>query len=116
MEDNINNKISEILSSPDLMNNIQSIISSLGSGEKENNIVADENNSSNNGISEIVQAVTQNGLLGSIGKFLTENQNERIALLTALRPFISAEKRDTLDFIIQILKAVNVFMTVNMFS
>ncbi len=114
MEDNINSKISEILSSPDLMSNIQSIVSSLGNGDKEDK--TNEEKNSSEAITDIVQAVTQNGLMGSIGKFLTENQNERIAFLTALRPFLSEEKRETLDFIIQILKAVNVFLSVNMFS
>ena len=116
MDENVNNKISEILSSPDLMSNIQNIISSISTKEGEKNEDAHPNKNINNNITEIVEAVTQNGLLSSIGSFFTQNQNERIALLTALRPFLSEEKRETLDFIVQILKAINIFLTVNMFS
>lgn len=115
MEDTLNQKISELLSSPDLLNNVKSILSGLNKSEKTNDVIISDNNPSDE-ISEIVQTVSQNGILNSITKFLSENQNERIALLTALRPFLSSEKQETVDFIIQILKAVNIFLSVNMLS
>lgn len=113
MEENVNNKLSEILNSPDLVNNIQSILSGLSiGGETSSAVVPAKSNDAIEALN-IFQSLSQSNILGILRNILGENQNERIALLTALRPFLSSEKQETLDLIIQILKAVNIFLAAN---
>ena len=112
MDDNTNNKIAELLNSPDLLNNIQSVLSGLNLTTSGNEVLPAKSESDVN-VLNLFQSLSQNNLLGSISKLLGDNQNERIALLTALRPFLSSDKQETLDLIIQILKAINVFLAAN---
>ncbi len=104
-------KINEILSSPDLLKNVQSVLGQLSSRETNEILpVAASNESSNNNALEI------NGIVSSISNFLSENRTERIALLTALRPFLSDEKKNIIDGIVQILKASGLLTLTNKFT
>lgn len=116
MEENTMDKISELLNSPDLLKNVQSILGKLGTSEQEKpDIVLDEN-SENFNITDIMKNLGGNNLLSSITSFLSENKTERIALLSALRPFLSADKQATLDSILQILKIANILLASNMLT
>ena len=115
MEENTNNKISELLSSPDLINNIQSILSGLNIGDTASTVLPAKGNSEIEALN-IFQSLGQSNIINILKNILGENQNERIALLTALRPCLSSEKQETLDFIIQILKAANIFLAANVLS
>lgn len=113
MEDITTDKISEILNSPDLMNNIQNILSGLNLN-KTTDIVNSKDTKED--VIDVISNISENNLLSNIGNFLAQNKNERVALLSALRPFLSDEKQETLDLIIQILKAVNIFLAANILT
>ena len=114
MDENISNKISEIISSPDMMSNIMNVLSSINTNSTTDVVPAKKDNEEST--LNLFEALTQSNILNSIGKVLGNNQNERIALLTALRPFLSSEKQETLDLVIQILKALNIFLASNIFT
>ena len=115
MDENLNEKISALLSSPDLMANIQNVLSGL-SGENSSSNSLTAKNESSPGITDVVQALSSNNILTGLGNFLKENQSERIALLSALRPFLSSEKQETLDLIIQLLKVAGILFATNIMS
>lgn len=115
MDENINEKLSALLSSPDLMSNVQKVLSGF-SGEKtisnssvvKNEILPD--------VSDVIQVLSSNNIISGLGSFFRENQSERIALLSALRPFLSKEKQETLDFIVQLLKIAGILFATNVAS
>lgn len=115
MGENINDKITEILNSPDLMANIQNVLSGF-TGNKEVPDVLPAKNDSLSNISEVVQVLSQNNILSGLSGFFKENQSERIALLSALKPFLSSEKQETLDLIIQLLKVAGVLFASKILS
>ena len=115
MEDNINSKLSDLLSSPDLISNLQSALSSLSSTTKISEVLPAKSKNEIEALN-LFQSLGSSNILDVLKNILGENQNERIALLTALRPFLSSEKQETLDLIIQILKAVNIFLAANVLS
>ena len=106
-------KISEVLNSPDLMKNIQSILGQLSSENEATKSTALVPESNTNGISNVIEALNNNGILSSVMSFLSQNKAERIALLSALRPFLSDEKKVILDSVLQILKVANVLLATN---
>lgn len=116
MDESSINKINEILNSPDLMKNVQAILGGLSSSQSDKpDIVIDENNQKSE-ITDVLQALSSNGLLSSITSFLTKNKAERIALLTALRPFLSDDKKGIVDSILQVLKITNILTAANILS
>ena len=115
MEDNINSKLSDLLSSPDLISNLQSALSSLSSTTKISEVLPAKSKNEIEALN-LFQSLGSSNILDVLKNIHGENQNERIALLTALRPFLSSEKQETLDLIIQILKAVNIFLAANVLS
>ena len=115
MEENINEKISALLSSPDLIANIQNVLSGLSSEKSTSNVLS-VNSESSTSVTDVVQALSSNNILSGLGNFLRENQSERIALLSALRPFLSSEKQETLDLIIQLLRVAGVLFATNIVS
>ena len=106
-------KISDVLNSPDLMQNIQSVLSQLAnSSETKSDIeVVSENKAPE--LSNIMEAFNNSGLLSSVTSFLSQNKAERIALLSALRPFLSDEKKAILDSVLQLLKLANILLATN---
>ena len=112
MDENTTNKISEILNSPDLIDNIQSVLSGLNLSNSSSEVLPAKAENEIN-VLNLFQNLSQSNILSTISKLLGENQSERIALLTALRPFLSSEKQETLDLVIQILKALNIFTAAN---
>ncbi len=113
MDENVMEKITELLNSPDLLKNVQSVLGQLGGQEaaKPDIIIDSKDNSTD--ISDAVQALSSSGLLSSLSSFLSQNRSERIALLSALRPFLSAEKQSLLDSILQLLKVANILLAAN---
>ena len=112
-------KISELLNSPDLMNNLQSILGQFtGGGEQKADIVVPDKSESSAlaDLSGIADLLGGNNFISSISSFLSQNKTERIALLSALRPFLSEDKQVTLDSILKILKTANIFLAANMFT
>lgn len=115
MDENITSTLSDILNSPDLISNVQSILSGLKTNEATTDSLPIKPTNDINALN-LFQSLSQSSIINSISKILGENQNERIALLTALRPFLSSEKQETLDLVIQILKALNIFLAANIFT
>lgn len=115
MDEIINSKITELLNSPELMKNVKNILSGINNSTEKVMASHPETETSKD-VKDIIQTISDNGTMNFISKFFSQNQNERIALLSALRPFLSTEKQETIDFIIQILKAINVFFTINSLS
>ena len=105
--------ITDILNSPDLMKNVQKILSGLSDNKSDETNLIPVSNSSEKSEPQLLEALEANGLLKSISSFLSQNKAERIALLTALRPFLSEEKRKILDSLLQILKVTNIFLASN---
>ena len=114
MEEFSMDKISEILSSPDLMKNIQSALSQLNIGNKDAGSAIVPAEAPQNEIGQLVETLSKSGVLSSLSTFLSNNKAERIALLSALRPFLSNEKKAILDGILQILKVADIILAANM--
>ncbi|MBE6649874.1 MAG: hypothetical protein E7613_01040 [Ruminococcaceae bacterium] len=114
MNDSVSvDKITELLNSPDLMKNVQSILGQLTENEKSSTELVSLNNVTSNESSQIAEVLSSNGVLTAISSFLSKNKSERIALLSALRPFLSSEKQKILDSVLQILKVANIFLVTN---
>lgn len=113
MEDISMDKISELLSSPDLVENIQNALSGLNLGKERSGSGAIVSEDGGSEVSQIVETLSNSNILSSVASFLSTNKAERIALLSALRPFLSEEKRVVLDSILQILKLANVLLATN---
>lgn len=106
-------KITEVLNSPDLMKNVQSILGQLTESENGSTDLIPLNSTEDNSSVQIAEVLNSNGALTAISSFLSKNKTERIALLSALRPFLSEEKQKILDSVLQILKVANIFLATN---
>ena len=107
-------KITEVLNSPDLMKNVQSILDQLAESEKVSTDLVPLNDSVETDSAQITDVLSSNGALTAISSFLSKNKTERIALLSALRPFLSEDKQKLLDSKLQILKVANIFLATNL--
>ena len=113
MEEINANVITELLNSPDLMNGVKQLLGSVSDGSTQ------ENDVSNNSLPSLFSALTsseENHLISTLKSILSENRNERIALLSALRPFLSKEKQEIVDLVVKLLKATSLFATANLFK
>ncbi len=113
MDENVMEKVTELLNSPDLLKNVQAVLGQLGGQEAQKPDIVVEGKESFGDISDAVQALSSSGLLSSLTSFLSQNRTERLALLSALRPFLSAEKQSLLDSILQLLKIANILLAAN---
>lgn len=113
MDDLNLDSIANIIKSPELIKNIQSIFNQISPTKEEtgNDIIVENDNSTD--VAEIANILGNSNILSSVTSFLSQNKTERIALLLALRPFLSAEKQSVLDSILQILKVANVLLVSN---
>ena len=111
MDESTTNKITELLNSPDLMENVQSVLSQLTKNDSNtSSIVPSEGQDLTKMLEAFSGAFNGGGIMSSLGTILSQNKNERIALLLSLKPFLSSDKQATLDMILQLLKAANLFL------
>lgn len=90
-------EISKAMADPEIMNKVAGVLSSLGNNENNtNNQDAPNNNSSENGLSNI---------LGAIGG---ASGDDRTRLLMAIKPFLSEKRAPYMDSAVTILKLVSV--------
>lgn len=109
MDDISTDKLSELLNSPDLLKNVQSVIEQIGGfSSPKPDIIVDEAKSAPE-----LNSLDTSSIINSISSLLSNNKAERIALLLALKPFLSAEKQAMLDSVLYILKAANLFLGAN---
>lgn len=91
--DNINQKISEILSSPESMENLRKMAESF-MGESQNTPPEPKND----------ETIDFSKFLPIIKKLNEPQHNNRSALLLALRPNLSEERQQRLDRAVKLLK------------
>lgn len=89
--DDFTEKLSALLSDKQGMEKIKSMAENLFSGQEENSPASD--------ISSAAK------LLPLISKFSAMGEDERVRLISALRPYLSAERKKRADKAIKILKA-----------
>lgn len=92
--DNFSDRISEILSDPQAMEQIRSMAGMLGAENKPPQPPPPQNNSPNNMMSpEVLNAVSR--IMPLMSEYNKEDDGTR--LLAALRPFLSRERQKKLD-------------------
>ena len=92
--DNFSDRISEILSDPQAMEQIRSIAGMLGAESKSPQPPPPQNNAPNNMMSpEVLNAVSR--IMPLMSEYNKEDDGTR--LLAALRPFLSRERQKKLD-------------------
>ena len=92
----IEQEISKALSDPDIMNKVQSVISSLGSSENGNISNNEETDSP-----EKKDVAQVNNMLSSLGGTIND---DRTRLLMAIKPFLSEKRAPYMDSAVTILK------------
>ena len=113
MEELSIDKISEVLQSPDLMKGISAVLGQLGAEGEASESTAIVPEVRETGIEGVAEILSNSGILSSVVSFLSQNKAERIALLSALRPFLSDEKKVILDSVLQILKVASLLIATN---
>ena len=107
MDESTTNKIEELLKSPNLLENVQSVLSQLTRSENDTSAIIP---SDSQDLTKMLEIIGGQGALSSIGNMLSHNKSERLTFLAALRPFLSDEKQATLDAVLQILKLASLFI------
>ena len=111
MDGQLQDKISEILSSPEDVKKLMDIVGNLGLSKKplETEAVEKDEASSSSG-----QEADQKDI-SAIERILKTGKDERIQLLTALRPYLKDEKREKIDNILRLLNAAEILISAKNF-
>ena len=107
MDENALSKITELLNSPDIMNNVQSVISQLTQSNDDSKAIIPASTD----MASATSLLSNSSFISSIANMLSQNKSERIALLSALKPFLSSDKQSTVDTILQLLKTASLFLS-----
>ena len=101
MDKMLEDKISDILSSPEDLKKIIGIVGSL-SGQKNDNIETEavEKNSE-----EIPRETSE------IEKLFKHGKNERLMLLSALKPYLKDDKKEKIDTLLKMLNAAELLFS-----
>ena len=102
MDKSLEDKISEILSSPEELKKIMDIAESLGGGKSD-----DEKK--DEGV-EKVEGVVEEKDISAIEKLFKNNKAERIQLLEALKPYLKDSKREKIDSLLKMMKAAEILL------
>ena len=91
MDANISDMLKDVMADPETMSKLMSVAEGLMKSEKP---------------SEAVEAATEtvNAEPDAKPSFLTKGNEERIALISAIRPYLSPERRKSADNMIKMLK------------
>jgi hypothetical protein len=103
MEKGLEDKISDILSSPDDLKKIMNIVGSLGLG-KSDGIETEVTEKSSESVDDISDTST-------VTRLLSQGKNERMSLLSALKPFLKDDKKEKVDTLIRLLNAAEILLT-----
>lgn len=100
-------KLESILNNPQAMSQIMSLAQSLGGGSSAQSAPPQEEPSPPSPSSPDLGLTLDPKLLGSIASLMGQynrNDDQRVALLNALRPFVKEQRYEKLDKAIQIAK------------
>jgi len=109
MDKALEEKVSEILSSPDELKKIMDIAKSLGISNEKNETKSEE------GKTESVEGVVAPSELSSLEGLIKSNKNERVHLLEALKPYLKAEKREKVDSLLKMIRAAEIILSAKSF-
>ena len=101
MENALEDKISELLSSPEDLKKIIGLVGSL-SGNKSDKIETDAVEKSSE------DATGENS---EIEKLFRHGKNERMMLLSALKPYLNDDKKDKIDTLLKMLNAAELLFS-----
>lgn len=100
--DDLSQKISEIMSDPQALKQIQGLGEMLGLNNASNDVVHNTKDNSNNVTPDMMGMMTKLApILGTLNK-----EDDTTRLLVALRPFLSAERRKKLDEAAKLIKVM----------
>ncbi len=100
--DDLSQKISEIMSDPQALEQIKGLGEMLGINNTSNPVVHNTPDNSNNATSDMMGMVTKFApILGSVNK-----DDDTTRLLYALRPFLSTERQKKLDQAAKLVKVM----------
>ena len=101
MDGNLSEMLSSVLSDPDAMKKLmgvaQNFMGSAESGEDKKSVAAEQNREEEKEQTEEVRSARRFPID-------TASNNERIALIAALRPYLSPERKEIADSLIKMLK------------
>ncbi len=106
MED-IQGKLSELLSDPEGMNKIKTIAESLFKSDDAKNSPTPEPDSSPSGGFSLPDGFDISKIMGLMSVFNSNHNDRRSDLLLALKPHLSAERRERVDKAVKLLKIVS---------
>ena len=102
MEDNFSGILQEVLGNPEAMQKLMGVAEKLMAGsEKSETATVQEKDKSSDSEEKLNQEVKQASLAKTEKK---PGNEERIALILALRPYLSSERRHTADSLVKMLK------------
>lgn len=107
MDKALEEKVSDILSSPEDLKKIMDIAKSFGLGTDEKK---EENDSSAEG-----EEIVKTNEISALEKLIKSNKNERINLLEALKPYLKAEKREKVESLLKMIKAAEIILSAKSF-
>lgn len=107
MDKDIEEKISDILSSPEELKKIMELAGTLGIGKNSKKdiieTVAVEKTTE--------EKASKNEDLSAVEKLLKSGKDERIQLLTALKPYLSGAKSEKIDSLLRIVNAAEILLS-----
>ncbi|MBQ9976947.1 MAG: hypothetical protein IJP16_10590 [Clostridia bacterium] len=111
METELESKISDILSSPEDLQKIMSIVGSLGLGKKEDieaEVIEKESH-------DATESTEKLGNMSELEKLFSQGKQQRLSLLTALKPYLKDSKRDKLETVMRLLNAAEILFSAKNF-
>ncbi len=104
MEDNINERLQNLLSNPENLKNIMSMVSSMSGTSTQEPKKSIENNEEKEAITELVAEATPSTIAENKRESrFSRHDDDRINLLRSLRPFLDDKKQHKVDGLIRAL-------------
>lgn len=103
MDKSLEDKISEILSSPEDLKRIMDIAGALGGSKTDEDKKPAEE-------VDRVDGVLEEKDISAVEKLFKNNKAERIQLLEALKPYLKDSKREKIDSLLKMMKAAEILL------
>ena len=113
MDKALEEKVSDILSSPEDLKKIMDIAKSLGLGGAESK--EEKSESSEKESVQSVEGIVEGNEISAIEKLIKSNKNERVNLLEALKPYLKEEKRSKVESLLKMIKAAEIIFSAKSF-
>ena len=111
MEKELESKLSDILSSPEELQKILGIVGSLGIGKKEDieaEVIEKESRDAD-------EETRSNENLSELEKLFSQGKQQRLSLLSALKPYLKDGKREKLETVLRLLNAAEILFSAKNF-